>query len=393
MTKTKVLTEREYEQVIALSEYAFQYKVAEKEYEQKLQNLANFHLLGVMENDRLLSKLHLLSKTVNIHQTEFKMAGVASVATWPEHRRGGLVKGLLVDALKWMKENNYTLSYLHPFKISFYRKFGWELFVDHKTYTFTPNDLVRMRASNGHVWRANKERDRPGIHGIYEQFASRYSGMLCRTEEWWDKSIWDEGDHVVVYEGEDKQNLGYLMYSLKNRHLEVHEFVALNEEATRGLWNFICQHDSMVQKVTMVVPKSDELPYLLDNPRCEQAIRPYFMARIVDVTTFLSTYPFQTIKNPFFLHIYDEYATWNNGSYLVKEGGIEVFNKTSTHTSCSHPPKKGIRLSINELSSILLGYQTPQQLYKIGKIEGNQEDVKRLEEALPELSTYFMDFF
>ncbi len=52
------------------------------------------------------------------------MGGVAGVATYPEYRRSGYVKELLQHSLQTMKKDGYTVSMLHPFAVSFYRKYG-----------------------------------------------------------------------------------------------------------------------------------------------------------------------------------------------------------------------------------------------------------------------------
>ena len=63
---------------------------------------------------------------------EWKMGGIAGVATYPEYRRNGYVKKLLIQALEKMRNDQQIVSLLHPFDIGFYRKFGWEVFTENK---------------------------------------------------------------------------------------------------------------------------------------------------------------------------------------------------------------------------------------------------------------------
>lgn len=60
----------------------------------------------------------------------------------------------------------------------------------------------------------------------------------------------------------------------------------VNREAQRGLWNFICQHDSMLNEVELTVRMEEDLDFLTVEPRVKQDIYPYSMARIVDVEGF-----------------------------------------------------------------------------------------------------------
>ena len=74
------------------------------------------------------------------------MGGIAGVATWPENRRQGHVSTLLKHALQEMKSKGQTLSFLHPFSIPFYRKFGWELYAEYKNTPFRYlNSRVRWK--------------------------------------------------------------------------------------------------------------------------------------------------------------------------------------------------------------------------------------------------------
>ena len=123
-------------------------------------------------------------------------------------------------------------------------------------------------------------------------------------------------------------------------------------------------------------------------------VEPYFMARIVDVENFLKEYPFTLESDEtLFLHITDDQAEWNNGSYLIDREGVKVFKGDKANATCAHPPKRGIRCTINTLTSVLTGYQEPFFLYEAGLLEGSKEDVARLQRIRSAKETNFMDFF
>src|SRR5699024_5456477 len=80
----------------------------------------------------LAGKLHIIPLSVLIDGKAVRMGGISSVATWPEYRRQGIAKQLLIHALKEMTRAGQIISYLHPFHVGCYRKYGWELsFVRH----------------------------------------------------------------------------------------------------------------------------------------------------------------------------------------------------------------------------------------------------------------------
>src|SRR4051794_16629500 len=93
----KVITNKDYDKVLKLSEYAFQFTISDGELEAYKRKLDKQYILGEFENDELRSKLHIYTFETIIQNQVFKMGGVASVASWPESRRNGKVKMLLQE--------------------------------------------------------------------------------------------------------------------------------------------------------------------------------------------------------------------------------------------------------------------------------------------------------
>jgi predicted acetyltransferase len=393
MSDIRLLTEEDYEDVFRLSEYAFQYQLTEEQKEFRKQWMSQQDILGDFENGQLTAKAHLLPFTVFIHGQEFNMSGVAGVATWPEYRRKGKVAKLLKAALERMNEKGECLSFLHPFQVNFYRNFGWELFASYKKLTIENKHLVLLAPTKGRVERISREDAPQVLNPIYETYMLQYNGGLKRTPFWWELYVLKQDMHAVVYLDEQNEKTGYMLYEMKNRHMNVQEMISLNEEAKRGLWNFICQHDSMAEKVTIITSVDDSLPYLLQEPRITQEIYPYFMARIVDLEKFLKAYPFVKPEGTLFLHVHDEFAPWNSAIYQISESGVTVFRKEKENASCMHPPKRGLQLDINTATALLLGYERPLAFYKMGKLKGNEKEVEQLEKLIPQRTPFFIDFF
>ncbi|MDR7073991.1 GNAT family N-acetyltransferase [Fictibacillus barbaricus] len=379
------LAENEFDLAIKLSEYAFQYKVKQEDLPKRYKMLKRHEIWGEFEEDgELIAKLHILSLETNVEEQRFSMGGIAGVATWPEHRRKGSVTRLLKHALQTMKENGQTISLLHPFNIEFYRRFGWELTASVNKYTLEKNDLFRYSDALGKVIRLSKEDGNAQLNSVYEQWFKKYNHLLIRPDYWWDNHVFTEGYNRILYCDEHGEPTGYLCCKAAEKLLDVQEFVYVTEEARRGLWNFIAQHDSMVDKVKIVAPSSDQLPYLLNNPRIQQETYPYFMARIVDVEEFLKQYPLKETSDSLTLTVKDEKAEWNNGTITVSPEGISF-----DQASCSGD----LQLDIQTLTAVLLGAQNPAFLFECGKIKGRFEKVETLKKIITNQPTAFIDFF
>lgn len=389
--KVVELAEQQYREAIALSEYAFQYKVPEDQMEQRLTLMKKHHqLFGILEGNQLAAKLHLLPLEINIGDAIFKMGGIAGVATYPEYRRSGHVKELLKHALEKMKQDEFSVSMLHPFAVSFYRKYGWELFVNRFICSMTKSDLVMQKHVKGNIRRFSKDNHPNEIEVIYETFAKRFAGMLVRSREWWTQAVYHDLIAAVYY-NEENEATGYMLYKINDSKMTVEEFVPLNNEARKGLWNFICQHDSMIKELKMILSETEPLLYTLQEPRVKAEITPYFMARIVDVEQFLNQYSFvwDTQQNEVILHISDSFAPWNNVSVRLQDKEIVIIDKEEIEKQSSG----GLHLNINDLSAMLFGYKRPLELYEMETLVGTEDEVKELEHLIPLHRPFFYDFF
>ncbi|MCU5380432.1 GNAT family N-acetyltransferase [Bacillus cereus] len=381
------LKEDKFKEALRLSEYAFQYKVEEERLQQQLTKMKESHeIYGIMEGEDLAAKLHLIPFHIYIGKENFKMGGVAGVATYPEYRRSGYVKELLQHSLQTMKKDGYTVSMLHPFAVSFYRKYGWELCANLLVCQMTKSDLVMKTQVNGTVKRFNKENHSEEVEKLYETFAKRFSGMLVRDEKWWLQAVYDDLTLAIYYD-KNKTAAGYMLYKIENNKMTVEEFVPLHNEARNGLWNFICQHDSMIKELEMTISENEPLLYTLQEPRVKAEIKPYFMGRIVDVEQFLKQYElnWNNVQQEVILHITDSFAPWNNVSLRLANREITIMKEETID--------KGIRLDINALSTIMFGYKRPLQLNELELISGSEEEIRAFENIVPVREAFIYDFF
>lgn len=387
----KVLTEEHYLQSMKLSMYAFQYQVPEADIPKRLEALKKHRLLGIFEGDELASKLHILSLKVKLGHLEWNMGGIAGVATYPEHRRKGHVNALMKKALSEMNENGDVVSFLHPFNINFYRRYGWEIISDYKRVQIEKKDLKPIGKLNGKIKRFTEDSHTEEIEQVYDKFAKRHSAMLSRDKDWWNKNIYGPQTAAVYYNAVHEAE-GYILYEVKDEIMKVEEYVSISPEARTGLWNFICQHDSMVEKVEIKTSVHDPFPYFLIEPKQKTEVYPYFMGRIVNAEKALKTYPFNGEGKSVILHLDDNMATWNAGTYIIGSNEVSFF-PVKQGSLCTKPAERGLHLGVNALTALMFGYKRPIELYEMGLIQGKAEEVMELEKEIPPFKPFFYDFF
>lgn len=376
---------------LQMSAFAFQYELDPVKVEKAMALLDSNQMWGAYVDDTLAAKMTILDLQTWIQGKAFDMGGIAGVVTWPEYRRGGLVAKLLLHGLRVMREKGQTVSFLHPFQFSFYRKYGWETYAEYKSYEISVQQLPRLGPQPGRIVRTGHDINL--LNGIYEAYASRYNGTLIRNESWWRHRIFGntQGTVAVYFDTED-QPAGYVYYQVKDNILKVHELVYLHHGACQALWRFLADHDSMLEKLVMKAPANDKLPFLLDNPRIKQEIVPYFMARIVDVAGFLTKYPFASgAEWSLQLEVKDEQAEWNNGWFLLQVDESGTARVEPILNASPELPAAGC--TIQTLAAMLTGYQRPSFLMDIGRLTGTLEVCESLERLIPARQPYLPDFF
>ncbi|MFD0696687.1 enhanced intracellular survival protein Eis [Paenibacillus sp. GCM10027628] len=390
---------------LALSEFAFQYELSPDKREEMRSQFIEKENWGAYLDGKLAARLTVLELHTWLYGKRWEMGGIAGVATWPEYRRGGLVAGLLHHALHVMREQGQMLSFLYPFQFAFYRKFGWETYTETKKYEIPTALLPKLPPQPGRVVRIGHD-DIELLNAIYSEYAARYNGTLVRDETWWKQRIFakKKGSVAVYYDAEGKAG-GYIHYQVKEKICQIYELVSLHWGAVKGLWRFIADHDSMLDKVTLSAPSDDQLPFMLDNPRIKQEIVPYFMARIVDVRRFLEQIPFAAdgiqIGRKLTLKVTDAQAKWNNGLFAIEhlvDGSVRIeFEELSDvqlngEETSLNGASYDLACDITTLTAMFMGYQRPSYMSGIERLKGEADAVSRLEALIPHRSTYLLDF-
>ncbi|WP_168120487.1 GNAT family N-acetyltransferase [Paenibacillus sp. HB172176] len=367
-------------ELLELHEFAFQYAIeGEAERQRWLDDFDPEGFWGCFVQGKLAAALHIANFEIWLNGRKIRSAGIGSVATSPEYRRLGLARNLLTHAITHMREQGIALSLLHPFNISFYRRFGWEQFHECRELELMTEQLPRWGMPSGAFRVVSRPEE---IYPVYEAYAQTYNGMLSRSPAWWEKRVLHKrGSRIAAYETDAGEMTGYLYYQVREGIMTVHELVATDNQARRAIWKFIGDHDSMIKRVSVRLPMDDPFPFMLGDMKLQQRLVPFGMIRIVDAADFLARYPFSpghacTIR----LHVRDETASWNEAGLEIKissDGEAEISRKS--------PETFGedcLSCSIGTLSLLVMGNKRPSAMASIGALQGGKEQIERLEKAL-----------
>ncbi len=355
----------------------------------KSPTLEKADVLGWFDKDKLISQVAVYPMKVRIFNKTYEMGGLTGVGTYPEYANQGLMHKLLEKALKNMKKNHQTVSYLFPYSIPYYRRKGWEIISDKITFEINDYQLPKNKQVSGEVERVSIESE--VVKTAYNRFAMQTHGALIRDELAWNEYfLWDPDDLMAaVYYNADNEPDGYVLYSIREEVFHIKDMIFINEEARSGLWNFISAHFSMISKVIGNTYTDEPLAFLLEDADIEESISPYFMGRIVDLEEFISQYPFRTdtIERVWTFKMDDPILACNQGTFTLtisNDGKGKVVRTTE---------KTNDRIDIKTMTTMLLGYKRPDYLYKIGRLVCSTETLAMLEDAIEQQTPYFSDYF
>lgn len=351
--------------------------------------LQNTDVIGWFNKNKLVSQLCIYPCKVNIHNTIFEMAGLTGVGTYPEYANLGLMNDLIKTALTKMRENQQWISYLYPYSVPFYRKKGWEIFSERISFNITDSQLPNYEKQPGFVERLDIDED--DVVDVYNRFSATNHGALIRNKLSWNEYWrWENEQErtAAVYYDQHGQPMGTMFYWIDKDIFYIKDMFYLNQEARKGLWNFVYAHYSMIDKVKGRTYRHDPIAFQLSDSHISETIEPYYMARIVDVSEFLKAYPFAILPTqPCHFVVNDPVAEWNNGIF-------SLYTDHNQQLCVDHKPRgKSIELSIQTLSSMLMSFRRPQFFYQYERLKTEQQIVEMLDDMIPSKQPYFSDYF
>lgn len=386
------------EQYNALLRYVFQVTEQElnsvgwKEKEiirAKYPTMEKADVIGWFDNDTLVSQVAVYPLQVQIFGNTYQLGGLTGVGTYPEYSNMGLMHKLLEQALKNMRKRGQYICYLYPYSIPYYRRKGWEIVSDKIFYEIKDYQLPQNRQVAGDVRRVKSDSEE--LKETYHRYAIKTHGAILRDELAWNEYwLWDPDDIMAaIYYNEKQEPDGYLIYRIANDIFHIKDMIFNNEEARTGLWNFVSAHFSMIDQVEGNTYTDEPLAFLLEDASIKETISPYFMARIVDFPAFIAKYPFKAdvMDREWKFVLTDPIMECNQGTFqmkISKDGHAEV---TRISESCTD------EISIQTMTTMLMGYKRPDYLAKIGRIRADEEVIDMLEDSIEQQTPYISDYF
>lgn len=362
----------EIDQMVPLRDYCFSRKYTGDKLTDYINWTKHSTSTGAFSDDKLVGQMMSLPLSQQLYQHTFKMAGVGFVGVYPEFRSGGVMKQIIKEALKLMREEEQYVSVLGPFSVGYYRKMGWEVMFDSVNYEIDMRDFPEIKLDSVPVFHRFDFKDWPKekVQTLYNEVAEMKHGWMFRDELWWERLKLREADSYFVLV-ED----GFMRYRKSGTTFLMEDLVTKTYEAQKQLLHYITLHRSNFFKIQGVSSIHHPLNYFLTAVPCDRLVGNQFMGRIVDVEKTMSVVPVKTTTNCFYLNIQDPLCEWNDGLFKVENGKIERINDQVANDDVI------IEISIQALSALFFGYKTIEELRYLNLIECSKEGLNQFSET------------
>lgn len=390
------LTEKDREAYSRLMRYAFQTsKNSYENMESPIQLPLNWSY-GAFDEDILAATASYIPFQIRIRSKDFRMSGVANVATKPEYRNRGIIRDIMTKMFKGMYDNNVPISVLYPFKHSFYEMLGYKLVDEGINYHFKISDIL-YKETDYHMIEVDEIND--DIRKVYDKAILNFDYIAKRPViDYW-RGFDKENYKFICYNG--NQPVGYiLMLFLKKndngwikhpeRTISIREVFWLDHKAKQEIFNFLWSHRDQREYILGWFPVNENIIDLLRTPRIEfRRIGDNSLLRIIDVKTVLENLEYLLSDFSISIHIDDEFCPWNNGLFTLTSKGKEIkveFNELSEESA-------DFKIDIGYFAQLVAGFRTVRDLLEFGFISVSHEKLELLEKLFPKTNNYLHNFF
>lgn len=387
------LNEADSEPYLALESYAF--RVNPDRSQLDVAKLARFR--GLFVGEELAAQLELIPLELQAGPGTVAAAGIGSVASAPELRRRGHVAALLREAADELRAAGVPLCILHPFKRSFYRRYGWATFMERRVYRGAPELFRPFRRDEGGRFVAVGADGVDELDQIYRGALRWRFGLVMRDLAWWQREVlsdWERNRYYAyMWRDATGQGRAYLVFRFASENgeqrLQCREIAALDPTARAQLFAFLADQDSQVASVEFRAPADAPVNLLFPDP-LEAWIDPHFMLRLLDVPAALEAYRFpRAARGRLTLAVDDSWIAANNGVFALElEGGHCHVERLPADSPAE------LRCEVGVLAQLYSRYLPPRTAAAFGVLEApSRAALKLAEQAFAGLAPFNSDFF
>lgn len=317
---------------------------------------------AAFEDDDKTMMCYFIDQPFPVHfdGSTYTMTGIGGVATLPQYRRRGGIRGCFEAALPAMYEDGVAFSYLYPFSTAYYRKFGYEMGCTRLQYHVRLNSLKHYDVSGSSVLVEPGNLMAEEIRQVYRVWQNKYNMMIANEDY---EFTWIENSNPVkdqvftyVYKNNEGEPTGYMsvkqIIEPDGRNLQCTRFVFTCVEGLKGLLNILIALGSDHAYANIELPSDCDMALIFPEwSMGAAALKTYCsgMVRVVNAKTVLSGARYLG-DGVLSIALSDNQIPENCGTFTVtfRDGKADRVEKDNGRPA-------DISMNINEFSRLIIG--------------------------------------
>lgn len=342
-------------------------------------NDKSIHYYGLWEDNKLFGGMRLHDFEMNLFTKMIPIGGVGLVAVDLLHKKEKIAKELVDHFFKVFLEKNVHFVALYPFRPDFYKKMGFGYGPKMHQYLVEPTSFPKGPTKKHLTFLTVQDQHK--LADCYRRVASRKYGMFLKTESELSSIFKNPQNYIIAAEKGDSIQ-GYMVFSFNKQsetnfllnNLVIKEWIYETPEALLEFSTFLNSQVDQVNRIEWNTQEENIHFFLGDVRNGTNHLIPSvyhasavsgvgLMYRIINVQGFfeeLTTHNFNGQTVTFKLTVKD-YE--NNQQIVIKatEGTIKISNNTNYDVE--------MVIDIAELSSLVMGVVTVQELFMLSKVK------------------------
>lgn len=340
---------------------------------------------GLFRDGKLLSTLASNAFEANFDGNVCELCGIGGVMSDPSARKSGGITQVLSRELEQMRQRGQLLSHLHPFRTSFYRKFGYEHCAHVVEWTIPTDFLPEIPYDIR--WYENTPGEQQAVRRIYEAFSAEHNLSVRRSDARWEGRF----RRLQPYSGKSFSYLlygengpdGFLSYKPEEHPdapltILVEQLYYASPKALRQLLAFLGSQRPYVKEVKLRLPVGVDISSWLkefcsayDKRNVRRELLHLGSSRVVDVEGVLKLARYEG-RGSADICVVDPLCPWNDKCFRV-EFADRCLSVTETD-------RWDIRLTIGAFTALILGAHTLSEAAYLEGVEmaGNAENLRKI---------------
>lgn len=336
-------------------------------------NLYDRHkYLLLEEDDEIKASLHENPYRLNFNGTVFDSIYIVGVAVSPEYRGKGYMNQLIKESLIENRKRDVPFLFLSPINPEIYRKYGFEYVTRLTRYSMKTESIPYGKIERAYdIKRIELNSDDELYEDLVEVYNEKMrdsSLYVDRDEKYyrdWVREIKsDGGDVYSIYL--DEKVRGYVAFYRREK-IEIREIFAKDRRAMENLLAFIKTFKEYYPELEIKNIDEKTLEYCFSNQKFfEKREFPFIMGRILN--------PLEVFK---MMNIYDiDMKILVTDSLIMENNGVYRFTQEG-ELSYEEVEDWDIKIDIGDLSSLIFGQLSLDELLFLEKLEIKNEEVFR----------------